>query len=274
MVCKLLSSKRLLFFSALAAIVGATTIPLAFAVNLEDQNSIIDSLEADKNLARTDSSAKVKVSLNIRIAVPHNKNAFDSCRIYPYPVPPPKKKNDPEKIPLTDKSLRQVALSMGYWSKSRLDKAFPVGGWRMQHVLAAALKDEGVSPPHTIFTEYAWADNIIPYLRKEAMIVNAKEEERKKLYNLAQTMFNDNRTELEVQSFNQGLFPIDVPIHREAGGYRRGQAMVDKANWWIVAFHKVPGLKYYWLWPVRLSDSPEQTVTLNEDNAIYIEGAW
>jgi len=273
-VRKLKSSKCLLGFFAIALVVATATVQIAFALNLDDQTSIIDSIEADKNSSDTTSAGRPKITLNIRITVPHNKNAFDSCRIYPYPVPPPHKKSDPDKIALKDKSLRQMALGMGYWTVSRLDKAFPTGGWRMQYIMTAALKDSGTSRPHSIFTEYGWADNMIPYLRKEAIIVNAKEDDRKKRYDLAQSVFTENHTELEVQAFNQGLFPIDVPIRREAGGYRRGQTVADKANWWIVAFHKVPGLKYYWLWPVKLSDSPIQTVTLDEDNAIYIEGAW
>ncbi len=262
-----------LFTIALAVVIS--TGKLALAVNADNPpQSNTSSAELENILSDLSSKGHSKINLTIRIVVPHNKDALDSCRIYPYPVAPPKKKKDPDKIPLTDKALRSMALSMSFWTKSRKDKAYPSGGWRMQHILDIAMQKSGLGPPHTIFTEYSWVENIIPYIRKEAIIVNAKEADRVNRYNSAQTVFSENRADLEVQSFNQGLFPIDVPIRREAGGYRRGQVTVDKANWWIVAMHKIPGLKYYWLWPVTLSDSPEQTVTLDEDNAIYIEGAW
>jgi len=111
-------------------------------------------------------------------------------------------------------------------------------------------------------------------VRKEVIAINAKEKERRQRWDLAEAVFNENRADLEVQSFNQGLFPIDVPMRREIGGYRKGRVVVNKTNWWIVAMHKVPGLKYYWLWPVKLNDNAEQLVVLNEDNAILIEGGW
>jgi hypothetical protein len=256
-----------------------STAPFAFAIDLDNQSNPENVQPTDINQTtenQTDLSNKnrQKINLIIRIVVPHNKGAADWCRIYPYPVAPPKKKADPSKIPLTDKGLRSTVLSVRYWAKSQQDKPYPAGGWRMQYALKAAIAKSGCNEPHTIFTEYGWADEIIPYVRKEAQIINAKEDARIQHYNLAKSIYDENRADLEVLAFNQGLFPIDVPIRRQFGGYAKGQTLVDKTNWWVVATHQIPGLKYFWLWPIKLNDNPEQVVILNEDNAIYIEGAW
>jgi hypothetical protein len=215
-----------------------------------------------------------KVTLIIHINVRQNKNANDWCRIYPYPVAPPKKKSNPNPLPTKDKALRPLILSMSYWTKTRAEKPYPSGGWRMQIALQNAINKSGLGVPHIIFTEYPWIDNILPYVRKEVLTTNKREENRITRFNTAQAVFNEYRADIEVQSFNKGLFPIDVPILRERGGYRKGRVVVDKANWWIVAMHKIAGLKYYWLWPVKLNDNAEQLVTLNADNAIYVEGSW
>ena len=229
--------------------------------------------ESDNILSEVLNKNQQKVKLVIHINVPHNNRAVDWCRIYPYPIAPPLKKGGIEDLPYKDKALRSQLLAMSYWSRTRPDKIYPAGGWRMQYALRAALAKSGIGLPHTIMTEYPWVENITPYMRKETMAINAKEKERKNRYYQMQQVFNDYRAELETEALNKGLFPIDVPM-RVIAGYRKGQAIVDKANWWIVAIHKVAGLKYYWLWPVKLSDSPQQGVTLNEDNAIFIEGAW
>jgi len=267
-----------------------STAPFAWAIDLDSQinteSSQSNTIQShniepgyinqstENNQSELPTKSRQKINLIVRIIVPHNTQASDWCRIYPYPIAPPKKKKDPDKLPLTDKDLRNLVLSVEYWSKSRKDKPYPPGGWRMQYALGAALAKSGIGEPHTIFTEYGWSDEIIPYVRKEVQVINAKENERIQHYNLARSVYDENRTDLEVQAFNQGLFPIDVPIRRQLGGFQTGQALVDKTNWWIVATHQVPGLKYFWLWPVKLNDNREQVAILNEDNAIYIEGAW
>lgn len=244
-------------------------------LGINDTETTITSPDVDNALPSIlNKKEHQKINLTIHINVPHNNKAVDWCRIYPYPVAPPKIKTEVERLPIRDKQLRSLILAIAYWNKTRTDKPYPAGGWRMQYALQSAIAKSGLNAPHTIVTEYPWADNILPYIRKEVIVINAKELDRKKRHKLAQTIFDEHRADLEVQAFNKGLFPIDVPISRERGGHRKGKTLVDKANWWIVVIHKIPGLKYYWLWPVRLNDNPEQLVTLNEDNAIYIEGAW
>ena len=246
--------------------------PSDASLGINNTESITENIDTENNLSAK--KGNQKINLIIRITTPLNRRALDWCRIYPYPVAPPIKKMAISDLPYTDKALRSTLLSMSYWNKTQTSKPYPAGGWRMQIALQRAIKKSGLGLPHTIFTEYPWVDNMIPYVRKEIFAINAEEKERVKRYDLAQSVFKEYRSDLEVQAFNNGLFPIDVPMMREIGGFRRGHALVDKANWWIVAMHKVPGLKYYWLWPVKLNENPEQVVILNEDNAICVEGAW
>ncbi len=241
---------------------------------IKNTESVANTNDADNILPDILNKSPKKIRLVIDIVVPHNIRAVDWCRIYPYPVAPPIKKNEITEIPYKDKQLRSALLAMGYWGRTRPDKIYPAGGWRMQYALKAAVAKSGLGMPHTLFTEYVWVENITPYMRKETVLINAKEKERKNRYAQMQQVFIDYRAEIETQALNKGLFPIDYPMKAAVGGYRRGESLVDKATWWIVAMHKVAGLKYYWLYPVKLSDSPQQEVTLNEDNAIFIEGAW
>jgi len=215
-----------------------------------------------------------KVTLLVRINTPHNKRAIDSCRVYPYPVAPPHRKGKIDKLSIADAALRDQLRTMGYLATSRNDRPYPSGGWRMQYAFKNALAKSGLGEPHTVFTMYAWLDEIVPYMRKEVIRINAIEQQREKLYQAAQQMFDEHRADLEVQAFNDGLFPHDVPLHPWHGDRTLGRVELEKTNWWIVAFHKIPGLKYYWLWPIKLSDAPEQLIELNEDNAIHIEGSW
>lgn len=217
-----------------------------------------------------------KVTLVVRINIPHNLRAIDSCRVYPYPVAPPHRKKPSEPMSIKDNAIRSQLLGAGYEtsSYSNKEKFYPSGGWRTQYALKAAVNKSGLGLPHTIFTAYAWMDAMVPYMRTEIKRINAIEKDRNERYELAEEVYDEHRQDLEVDAFNNGLFPHDVPLQPWHGIHKSGKVVLEKTNWWIVALHKTPGLRYYWLWPVKLSDAPEQLVELNEDNAIHIEGGW
>ncbi len=189
-----------------------------------------------------------KVRLIIRINVPHNIKAVDTCRIYPYPVAPPKIKTEIKELPIKTLDLQSQLKAIGYTAVTKKENPFPVGGWRMRYAFNAAAAKAGMGRPHTILTMYQWIDDMVPYLRPEVIRMNAIEKLRKQRYELAQSVFDEHKADLETQAFNNGLFPIDVSIQRLFGGVREGSVIVDQTNWWIVVIHKVPGLKYYWLW--------------------------
>jgi len=215
-----------------------------------------------------------KITLYIRINTPHNLRAIDTCRVYPYPVPPPKRKAKIPEIKITDASIKTTLRAVGYTAVTYADKPYPSGGMRVQYAFKRAVANSGMSLPHNIFTMYVWEDNMIPYMRAEIKKINKIEEERDRRYLAAQSMVEEHKSDLELEAFNNGLFPHDVLMHPWHGDRKSGSVEIEQTNWWIVALHKTPGLKYYWLWPVKLSDAPEQVVELNEDNAIHIEGGW
>jgi hypothetical protein len=215
-----------------------------------------------------------KITLYIRINTPHNLRAVDTCRVYPYPVAPPKRKGKISEIGITDASLKTTLRAVGYTAVTNADRPYPSGGMRVQYAFKKAVANSGISLPHNIFTMYVWEDNMIPYMRTEVKKINKIEEERDRQYLAAQKMVEDHKSDLELEAFNSGLFPHDVFMHPWHGDRKSGSVELEQTNWWIVALHKTPGLKYYWLWPVRLSDAPEQVVELNEENAIHIEGGW
>jgi hypothetical protein len=260
----------LLFASLIVAVL------LCPSVNCMDSDSEQSTKQDDtSNVITSNTTVKnKKVVLLIRINTPNNLRAQDSCRVYPYPVAPPHRKAAIQDLQIKDAALRSVLQSLGYTAVSRLDKPFPAGGWRMQYALKSAIAKSGLGLPHTVFTMYVWMDEMVPYLRQEVLRINAIEAERNKRYLAAERMFNDHRADLEVEAFNNGLFPLDVPLRPWHGVHKLGRVELQQTNWWIVALHKTPGLKYYWLWPVKLSDAPEQFVELNEENAIHIDGSW
>jgi len=246
-----------------------TSVFFASAIAFGPASHPVCSVNAD-----TGQTIKPKVTLAIRINVPHNLRAIDSCRLYPYPVAPPHKKREVEKLSINTKNLQTQLLAIGYSAISRKDRPYPSGGWRMQYAFRAAQAKSGLGLPHTILTMYAWEEEIEPYVRTEIIRINSTEKQRQERYEMAQQMFDEHRTDLEVQAFNDGLFPHDVVLRPWHGDHQLGKVALEKTNWWIVALHKTPGLQYYWLWPVKLSDDAEQLVELNEDNAIHIEGSW
>lgn len=117
-----------------------------------------------------------KVTLVVRINVPHNTNTFDSCRVYPYPVAPPAIKKPINHVPVAEKSLREILATMGYILITNTEKPYPPGGWRMQYIMKAAVARSGIAYPHTAFTLYPWVDNILPYVVREVVASNAKEK--------------------------------------------------------------------------------------------------
>ena len=232
-------------------------------------------VKAATDETNTQSEAKSnKVNLTIHINVPHNMRAVDSCRVYPYPVAPPRQKHPIAPLSTKSKEIQNQLQGLGYSTMSRVEKAYPSGGWRQQYAFRAAEAKSGEGLPHTVFTMYAWREAMEPYMRTEIIRINAIEKDRKERYEAAQQIFDEHRTDMEVQAFNDGLFPQDVLLRPWHGNKKSGKISLDETNWWIVALHKTPGLQYYWLWPVKLSNAPEQLVELNEDNAIVIDGGW
>lgn len=207
--------------------------------------------------------------LDVRINTPHRKGAQDVFNIYPYPVKPPTAQRA---LPLADsaKLVRGLLLSSGYTNRGNPDKAYQTGGWRWQYCFKAAVAKSGLGVPHTIFSEYRWADDITPYVCAETRKWNAFEEDRWNRYQKAIKDFEKNHSDAEGESVRLGLSP--GPVARR--GYGWAQQNILPGSWWMTCTRKVPGLTYYWQVPLTAAPSEKINIVLNELNALVIEGGW
>lgn len=216
-----------------------------------------------------------EVTVVATVSVPHMKKAVTQVTAYPYPMKPPVIKQKVKLLPDKDKQLKQMMLSTGYFSRASLDIPYPPGGWRWQYAFQKAIKASKMSLPHSIFEHYSWADRMLPYIKEQTKIYNAFERERVTAYNDIAQEFNDKRTEYEDLAMSRNLGPVSMKrVHLRSG--RAGlhyAGNLKSGKWWLLATHRVPGLKYFWVLPAEVGDKRERVV-LNEANAIYVEGGW
>lgn len=215
-----------------------------------------------------------QIKLVATVAVPHLKKAITQVTAYPYPMKPPEAKQKVRLLPDKEKALKNMILSSGYLSRTAADQPYPPGGWRWQYAFNKAIKNSNMTMPHSIFEHYLWADRIMPYVRAQTKAYNAFEKTRVMAYNEAQQDFLDNRTAYEDEATKAGVGPTPMKrVFLKSGKIGLHYASSLKpGKWWILATHRVPGLKYYWLLPIDVDRS--ERVILNEGNAIYIEGGW
>ncbi len=247
------------------------------AVDRKDPEKKTVTVYEDDDTDEADDADPVKdgqIKLVATIAVPHLKKALTQVTAYPYPMKPPVAKQKIRLLPDKDKALKSMILSSGYLSRSAADIPYPPGGWRWQYAFQRAVDRSGLSMPHSIFEHYLWADRIMPFVKAQTKIYNAFEKTRVNAYNLAQQDFLDNRQQYEDIATAAGLGPTPMKrVYLKSGKIGLHYANnIKPGKWWILATHRVPGLKYFWLLPADVTKS--ERFVLNESNAIYIEGGW
>ncbi|MBX9667534.1 MAG: hypothetical protein K2X93_07945 [Candidatus Obscuribacterales bacterium] len=208
------------------------------------------------------------------VAVPHMKKALTKVVAYPWPMKAPVRKQPVKQLPEKDKALRNMVLSTGYFNRASLDVPYPPGGWRWQYAFQKAIELSGISVPHSILEHYGWADRMIPFIKAQTKVYNAFERERAVRFNAANQEYLDLRTEIEDAAVHRGLTPVSmrkVALKSNAVGMHFA-GNLKPGKWWLLATHRVPGLKYFWLLPVEIEKNGR--VVLNESNAIYVEGGW
>ncbi|MDZ4835948.1 MAG: hypothetical protein SGJ27_19385 [Candidatus Melainabacteria bacterium] len=215
-----------------------------------------------------------QIKLVATIAVPHLKKSLTQVTAYPYPMKPPPAKQKIRLLPDKDKQLKNMILSSGYLSRSAGDTPYPPGGWRWQYAFNKAVKNSNLTIPHSIFEHYIWADRVMPFVKAQIKLYNAFERTRVTAYNAAQQDFLDNRTQFEDEATKAGVGPTSLKhVYLRSGKIGLHYANnLKPGKWWILATHRVPGLKYFWLLPIDIDKS--ERVILNESNAIYVEGGW
>lgn len=212
------------------------------------------------------------VNLNIPHKTPNNKTV---CTVYPWPTMLPKALNPHVPLPLKTKAIKNLILQTGYTQKYLKRTAYPIGGWRWQEAYHRALERSGQWEPHTILSMYIFREALFPYCKEEIERSNEKEEERLERYKQADADYKELKADAETEALRKGLQPSPLNFNRISPKLmRQGAIRLLPGNYWIVCTHKVPGLTYYWQLPISIHEGEALETTLDEDNAILIDGAW
>lgn len=213
---------------------------------------------------------KPSCHVKIEISVQHNDKPKESFTCYPYPVKPPEHLTKQTFLPTSRAAIRGYLLTSGYAIRSENMYPYPMFGWRWQYAYHAALRNYPGTVPHGVASLYPWIDDMSPLVLKECKRINDKEKLRQTRWQKATDDYNANHEQLEEEASRKGLAPVTMTMNK------RYLANVDlpPGTWWISGMHKVPGLTFYWQEPITLSVGDNQTILLNEDNALVIEGGW
>jgi hypothetical protein len=208
-------------------------------------------------------------AITVRLHTSRSKEAQDTFTLYPYPVKPPTYVPPPS-LPGTYKALKQLCLSSGYQARLNFDKPYTIVGWRWAYAYEAGMRKSGLGEAHTIFSEYSWADQLVPYVAREVQIRNAFEKKRGQRYQKACEEWERTHADGEAAAVNQGLMPIALSSRHWS--IARGQ--FPAGTWWLQVTRKTPGLTYYWLEPVTAASGDRLDLTLDDDKALAILGGW
>jgi len=219
-----------------------------------------------------------KTTLKVEINVPQLTDAVDKFVAYPYAMPMPKRKgNAYGPMPETRRGIRDQIMASGYTSRNNDSRYYPVGGWRWKMAYKNALKKSCADEPHVIMEIYPFINRLQPYVMAECKKFDKMEEERKKRVQRASEEYELNRASAENEATRKGYFPIEFRFlrgDRGRGAHTIANLRLPDGTWYITGIHRVPGLTYYWQEPVLVSDGEIQTVELNMENALLIEGGW
>jgi|GEM_PF-532141 len=222
-----------------------------------------------------DAAHQAKGTLIIHLNVPHMQKRTDTFSINPYTTAPPPIAIPIALLPESIKGLKQKLLSTGYGQRLSLTKPYPDSGWRWHYCYRKARAKSGIGEPHVFFQMYRFADDIAPYVLPEVKKSNKIELARLERYKQVTTEYGDNHKDEEMEALRLGHEPIKlnlVPAKR--GTILESSLFISPGDWWITGSHKVPGLIYFWMLPVKVHNNETQTVELNEENALLVQGGW
>lgn len=282
-----LQSMRHAITASLAAVVLSGFLPVEaadIAAAISKPSSLDDEIhtkrpaEFDIPLEINAEAAKTlqKTPVHINLSVPHHSsNTVTICGAYPYPTQPPKRRAPQRMLETNVRGLKNLIQQTAYTRKHIRTVAYPVGGWRWQDVYARAKERSGLIEPFLISNLYLYSNSLLPYAHEEVKKSNEFEVQREDRYKQAIEDFKQERGDAETEATRKGIYALVVKFKKFfANGDRQGSLNLTAGQWWVVATHKVPGLTYYWQLPFTVHDGEPTVVTLTEDNALLIEGAW
>ena len=261
----------------------------------EDFQQVDDGKKRPQRHSSRSVEAPAAVNLRVRISVPQNTDAVDKFVAYPYPMPLPIPKRPPgykggsksdgpkpaipgqayDRMPNTRKQIRDMIMTTGYTQRTKRSVAYPAGGWRWQMAYRNALSHCHRDEPSVFYELYPFINAMEPFVKEECKKMDELEEDRQRRYTAAYEEFQINRSDIENASVQKGYFPIEFNLLRGwRGPNSSAELRLGPGTWWITGTHKVPGLTYYWQQPVEIVNGHIETVDLNWQNALVIEGGW
>ena len=276
-----LSTSLALGVASIVAGSSATADPTAVSTALPDHPRRSEKVpvgEFDIPLDMNKDTAAVieKSPLYVNIVIPHeSRNSFTVCAVYPFPVQPPKPRLNPRPLDTNLVTLKGLIQQTAYTRRNIRVVAYPTGGWRWQESYQAALKRYGQDEPHILSNMIPFVHSMLPYVYEEVKARNEFELARLKRYQDTCADVKETRADAETEATRKGLEGRYLRFSKYFGkGAKQGVIKLPVGEWWIVATQKIPGLTYYWQQPVTMHQGEQSVVTLNEDNALIIEGAW
>lgn len=218
---------------------------------------------------------QAKATVRVRISVPQMKGLTQKITAFPYITKPIKVTKVIEPLPEEDKELKELVIAAGYVSRQSLEKPYPDVNWRWQYAYRNALKRAGGYEPKVVPGLYRWANNMVKYVKPECERINRIENARNKRYQDTMVEYEDNHKDEEMEAIRLAKEPVAVPLRSVyKGTATEGDVTLPPGEWYLTGTHKVPGLTYYWQEKVKVNPNDRIVVTLNDANAILIQGGW
>lgn len=243
-----------------------------------DSPSENNSQASPEALPPEEDQPKAKAKVKVKVIVPQMKEPRTRFTIFPYMVKPPKLITQIEPLPDKDPVIKTMLLGTGYSNRVSLEKPYPPGGWRWQYAYRNALKRSGLSTPKLMMGAYSFSKDMVKYIKPEILRLNEIEATRKLKYMKAVQDYEDNHKDEEMEALKHGLEPVPLKLKALTKDNKifafESQCELGEGEWWVTGEHKVAGLIYYWQEPVKVKAGEVLQLTMDDSNAILIQGGW
>lgn len=254
------------------ALSALTFCPTALSAPLAESDTNPTALPPDGE------TAPQYAIVNLKMQVPQMYKSTTELKAYPYTTKPMKMVTPLVPLPLERKPIRELILTSGYASRSSSERPYPDGGWRWSYAFHNALKRSHTTMPKSMVGLYSWVDKMIGYALPECERINAIEEKREKRYFQLVQDYEDNHKDEEMEALRRGqeVTPIRLRRFNRDGklSYYTSQVRLIPGEWWITGTHKVPGLIYYWQYPLTVKAGQTYNLSIDDANAALIVGGY
>lgn len=263
----------ILNLTGISLVLSALTFsPAALSAPLAESDSNPTALPPDGE------TAPQYATVNLKMQVPQMFRSTTELKAYPYTTKPVRMAQPLMPLPIERQPIRELILTSGYASRSSSERPYPEGGWRWTYAFNNALKRSRTTMPKTMVGLYSWVDKMIGYALPECIRINEIEEKREKRYHQLVQDYEDNHKDEEMEALRRGqeVTPIRLRRFNRDGKllYYTSQIKLTPGEWWITGTHKVPGLNYYWQYPLTVKVGETYNLSIDDANAALITGGY